>query len=185
MKNPQTTFCERVRDAGGSVEVVRGLEEAAAKAAEKAVAHGGRIVYGVRLWKEIADSLEEALAERGLRFLKVDPLTLVDPSAVGEAEVSVGAAELGIAESGTIVYFARAAVEEAAIFASETHISILNLERILESPSELEREAESALARGLSVFLLTGPSCTADVEGEIIRGVHGSQNLHVILLEEV
>lgn len=185
MNDLERVFRERLLEVRGEVEVAESLEDAAVKVAEKASSSGEEIVLGVRLWREIADILEEVFAERGLKLVKVDPLSVIDSSTVGRTEVSVGAAEFGIAESGTIVYFARAAIEEAAIFSAKTHISILDSDRVVESLPELEEEVDSAIKRGLSVFFITGPSITADLEGDLVQGVHGSQNIHVILLEEV
>ena len=185
MGDLEKLFQERVLEVGGEVEVAENLEDAAMKIAEKASSMGEELVLGVRLWKDVANLLEEVFAERGLKLVKVDPLSVIDSSTVSRAMVSIGAAEFGIAESGTIVYFARAAIEEAAIFSARTHISILSLDRVVDSLPELEEEVDSALRRGLSVFFITGPSLTADIEGNLVQGVHGSQNIHVILLEEV
>lgn len=177
-------FREALEAVGGEASIARTFEEAMAKAADLASSYGAELVLGVRLWEEAAEALEEALTGRGVKLVRVEPLTLIDSTTMSGAEVSVGAAEYGVAESGTILYFTRAGVEEAAIFAPRAHISILSAERLYETLPEVEEAVLSALERGLSTFLITGPSCTADIEGELVRGVHGSQRLHVVILWE-
>ncbi|MEM3952788.1 MAG: LUD domain-containing protein, partial [Nitrososphaerota archaeon] len=87
--------------------------------------------------------------------------------------------------TGTLVYKASSSIEEVSLYFPEKHISIISKDRIIYDLEDLEKlSVENILERGESLLLITGSSSTADIEGEIIRGVHGPRVLYVFVLEE-
>ena len=66
-----------------------------------------------------------------------------------------------------------------------THIGILPVNRLLPNLAALCRELSRWGQAGTlpsSVVLATGPSRSSDIEGTIVRGVHGPGEIHVVLV---
>lgn len=105
------------------------------------------------------------------------------PNPLPEVELSIGFPELALANTGTVIYVASSGIEEASLYFPETHISIISRSKILKDIDDLGESIDDFLGRGESIYLVTGPSSTADIEGEIVRGVHGPRNFYVIVYE--
>ncbi len=95
---------------------------------------------------------------------------------IWDAEIGVTGAEWAIAETGTLLLSAGPGKERMNSLAPPTHIVLIREDRI---KSRLE-EAIAELSDRTSV-LITGPSRTADIEGVLVRGVHGPGQLIVVV----
>lgn len=128
------------------------------------------------------DALARFLAERKFQRGYVDPalkdflphgpaeiITQFDRARVDEFEFSVTRAACGIAESGTIVLSEARTSSRLAALAPWTHIAVLDRALLLPSIPE----AIARLGTDRATVFVTGPSKTADVEGILIKGVHG------------
>ena len=175
-------FLERVREAGGSASTHKTLPEAINHVADMASKH--RLILGVRLHDYVARNLEKRLKGRGITLLRITPLSSPGKSVLSGAGLSIGVADAGVAETGSILYLTLSAVEEAAIFSPETHIAILDSHAIIPELTGISNLLSKAFGKGYSAYLITGPSSTGDIEGEIIRGVHASRFLHVAVYGE-
>ncbi|MEM1584117.1 MAG: lactate utilization protein [Nitrososphaerota archaeon] len=126
--------------------------------------------------KELIERLEgEGVSIRIVRADSTTPIT--------DVELSIGFPELGIASTGTVIYTASSGIEEASIYFPETHISIISADRIVYDLDDVERSFNDFLRNGVSIYLVTGPSSTADIEGEIVKGVHGPRRFYVSVLD--
>ena len=94
---------------------------------------------------------------------------------VWEAEVGITAADLAVAETGSILLSAGPGRARLASLAPPLHIVLVPRHSIVAS---LE-EAFSRIPERTSV-LITGTSRTADIEGVLVRGVHGPRDLWVV-----
>lgn len=122
------------------------------------------------------------MLQDGLKFKVADP-DLLEP--ISDLELSIGFPEYGLANTGTVVYRASSSIEEVSLYFPEKHISIISKDRIIYDLEDLEKlSVEEILNKGESLLFITGSSSTADIEGEIIRGVHGPRTFHVFILEE-
>lgn len=92
--------------------------------------------------------------------------------------VGVTWAELAIAETGTVLLDTGPDRPRLASLAPPTHIVLVRENAIV---AHLE-EAMSQFASGRTSVLITGPSRTADIEGVLVRGVHGPGELIVVCL---
>ncbi len=164
-------FAERLREAGGTVSIHEGLSEAVSYILDKL---GGKTILAVKTPPEAARILEDG----GVQVIRPGSRHHLG---FMEAEASIGFADAGVAETGSILYITRYVWEEAAIFSPETHVSLLSSKDIHPGLEDLADKLHNALSRGLSAYLITGPSSTGDIEGEIIIGVHGSRVLHVAI----
>ena len=97
---------------------------------------------------------------------------------VWDAEVGVTLADFGIAETGSLVLSAGPGRHRLASLAPPLHVAVLSRKNIL---SNLEA-AFSCLGARTSV-VITGPSRTADIEGVLVRGIHGPGRVWVLLAE--
>lgn len=100
-----------------------------------------------------------------------------------EIELSIGFPELGLSNTGTVIYRASSGIEEASLYFPETHISIISRNKIINDLEDLEERIEDFLDRGESLYFITGPSSTADIEGEIVKGVHGPRKFYVFVYQ--
>jgi L-lactate dehydrogenase complex protein LldF len=83
----------------------------------------------------------------------------------------------GVADTGTLVLPGGKGQPQTASLLLETHLVILDAERILPTLSQAFRLPEVSSAS--SVSLISGPSRTADIEMTLTIGVHGPRNLVV------
>lgn len=94
-------------------------------------------------------------------------------------------AEWGIAETGTLVQNSTSEDLRIATMLSETHVAVLPESRIRPDSMSLENELSQIMKtphRYLS--FISGASRTADIERVLTIGVHGPQELHILIMEE-
>ncbi|MCC7435804.1 MAG: lactate utilization protein [Methanoregulaceae archaeon] len=142
------------------------------------------------LWAHFAERLE---ALGGVFFRSSGPLDDAALSALtgldlGEAygdgrpgdpwtaPVGITWADLAIAETGSVVLSTGPDRPRLASLTPPTHVVLVREEAIV---AHLE-EAMPAYASGRTSVLVTGPSRTADIEGVLVRGVHGPGELIVV-----
>jgi len=103
-------------------------------------------------------------------------------SACATAQVGISSADYALADTGTLVMLSS---QEEARFVSllpPVHIAILPGERILSGLDELFTRIPRPADLSSSMVFITGPSRTGDIELELVRGVHGPGELHVIVV---
>lgn len=106
-------------------------------------------------------------------------------AALFAAEAGLTTAQWGIAETGTIVLEAARERHRLASLLPDFHLALLPRSRLLgtlgEAFTRLRAAGGDRPAR--TVTFVTGPSRTADIELELVVGVHGPKHLHVLVLE--
>ena len=134
--------------------------------------------------------ITEEIRQRGLRRGVADPdaadwLGLADGDGMGGAEITrackredvfaadfgITTAELAVAETGTIIVRSGGGRARLASLAPPVHFVLVPLERIVADQYDVPSQVGNAEAAG--TVWITGPSRTADIEGILIRGVHG------------
>lgn len=109
-------------------------------------------------------------------------------STASEAELGISGADYGLSDTGTLVLRALVGQDRSTSLLPPIHVAIIESERILGDLDELI----ARLSRGLEerggldscLTLITGPSKTADIELNLVLGVHGPRDLRVIVLIE-
>jgi L-lactate dehydrogenase complex protein LldG len=110
-------------------------------------------------------------------------LNVVARPAQGNDLVGITGAYLGIAETGTLMFLSSPSTYPTTSLLPETHIAVVSKERIvtaMEEAWESVRREQGELPR--AVNFVSGPSRTADIEGQLQLGAHGPFRVHVILV---
>lgn len=103
-----------------------------------------------------------------------------------QAELGISGADYGLADTGTLVLRVLPGQDRSSSLLPPVHVAILESESILSSLDDLmvrlqlDHQERGSLDSCLT--LITGPSKTADIEMNLVLGVHGPRDLHVIIL---
>jgi len=131
--------------------------------------------------------LSGKLEEKGIEVLTETADQEFIPAAAA-SDIGVSGVDFALADTGTLVLLARKGQARSISLLPPVHIAVVKPEQLLSGLSDLfpllRREAE-AEGRDLSsaITFITGPSRTADIELTLVVGVHGPQQLHVVLLD--
>ncbi len=148
-------FLDRFRGTGGVV-----LEDVPALADWLSSQGQGRVYCDPLLRPRLGRALEDAGLGLCSRFPREDPDSVF---------AAVTPATAAIAETGTLVLTDRETSDRLAAVAAWIHVAVLDPADVLPTLAS----SLSALPDDPNVVYVTGPSQTADVEGILIRGVHG------------
>lgn len=92
----------------------------------------------------------------------------------------------GLAATGSLVLSSGPGTYRNTSLLPPVHIAVLRQEQIvpdLESWVAMERERDFAtMGRASNLVIITGPSRTADIAMELVMGMHGPRELHVVLV---
>ena len=174
-------FAERLEAVAGRLVVVRDPGEAGRTIQRILTASGARRV-AVSDAATVLPLAREACAAAGATLLE-DPPT----GELFDCDVGISSAQWGIAETGSLVLESRSERHRFVSLIPRVHIALLPADRICETLGEaLERtreDGEAGTVPSAAVTLVTGPSRTSDIELTLAIGVHGPEELHVIVLE--
>ena len=102
-----------------------------------------------------------------------------------DSEVGITGVDFAVAETGTVVMEPRAGSSRLVSLTPEVHIAVMTPESIIPSLDELFALTRdrylSGEHRGM-INLITGPSRTADIEANLIIGVHGPREVHLVIV---
>ena len=103
-------------------------------------------------------------------------------------EVGLTGALAGLAATGSLVLSSGPGLYRNTSLLPPVHIAVLRQKQILpdlESWFALQREQNFLHLRLASnIVIITGPSRTADIAMELVMGMHGPRELHVILVQD-
>ena len=104
------------------------------------------------------------------------------------ARVGLTGADAGLAATGSLVLQSGPGRYRAASLLPPVHIAVLAAGQIvpdLESWwAEQEAAGLDAVRRHSNIVIVTGPSRTADIAMQLVMGMHGPRELHLILIDE-
>ncbi|MFO7926824.1 MAG: LUD domain-containing protein [Halobacteriota archaeon] len=106
------------------------------------------------------------------------------------AETGVVQAEAGVANYGTISIESRSGGDELVSLYPPRHVVVLDavdivpdLKAAFDRFEARVRDARENGGSGASRVLATGPSATADM-GELVEGVHGPKEVHILVVDD-
>jgi L-lactate dehydrogenase complex protein LldG len=174
-------FVEQATGVGASCEIVRNESEAI-EAISRALEHTGahRVVGSdAPMVQHAMFALSEQYATQEIDGLSRDELFGCD--------AGISTAQLGIAETGTLVLQSAREKHRLLSLVPPVHIALLSADDICNSLVEvitlLHRTQTSSDVVSHAVTFITGPSRTSDIELTLTIGVHGPRTLHIIILE--
>lgn len=106
----------------------------------------------------------------------------------GEARVGLTGVDAALAATGSLVVQSGRGRYRAASLLPPLHIAVMTADQIL---PDLESWWAAEKAAGLertrqhsNIVIITGPSRTADIAMQLVMGMHGPRELHLILLSQ-
>ncbi|MCB2211959.1 lactate utilization protein [bacterium] len=147
--------------------------------------------------KSVAYTDEEILVQSGLiDALNDSGLDLIEPptadSTPGQVDAwtkRLAAADTGISsalgiaeETGSMLLAPRHPDQRAVSLLPVNHVAVLRADQVVPDIEALMRRWQEVGDTNGSAVFVTGPSRTADIEKELVLGVHGPQAVDVILL---
>jgi L-lactate utilization protein LutB len=128
----------------------------------------------------------EAEAEAAVKRI-VQGKEIADPNEsradLFKSDVGVTRAQAGIAETGTLVLDSSVERNRLVSLVPPMHVAILNASQIYPTLGETLAALQSAKELSPAITFITGPSRTADIELTLAIGVHGPQELYVIVVQ--
>lgn len=106
-----------------------------------------------------------------------------------EADIGISGANLAVAESGTLVIISNEGNARLVTSLPPVHIALVTTEKFVETLEQAITlvkaliPASSGMKLTSYISLITGPSRTTDIEKELVMGVHGPQEVHIIILD--
>jgi iron-sulfur cluster protein len=106
-----------------------------------------------------------------------------------EADVGISGANLAVAESGTLAIVSNEGNARLVTTLPPVHIALISVEKFVETLEQavilLKALIPSSSGLKLTSYLsfITGPSKTTDIEKELVVGVHGPGEVHIIILD--
>lgn len=109
---------------------------------------------------------------------------IVTFEAVKHGGISVATAELGVAESGSLVLLSGTENPTPNNFLPDHHVVVVKESEIVGHQEEMWEILRKRCPDGLprAVNLVSGPSSTGDVNVTFVFGAHGPINLHALIL---
>ncbi len=104
-----------------------------------------------------------------------------------ENSVSVCMADLGIAETGSVIIHSSETMPVLMNFLSTYQIITVRKSTVLrhlEDYSEIALRLFGPNKSPRNTTLITGASGTTDIEGELVQGAHGPRHVHIICLDD-
>ncbi len=106
------------------------------------------------------------------------------------ADIGVTGVDYAIAETGSVVLMPRPGLSRLVSLAPPVHVCFVRPWEVLENLEDLltlgrlayHRQADSMALKIPYVNFITGPSRTADIEQQLVVGVHGPREAHMVLL---
>lgn len=97
--------------------------------------------------------------------------------------IGITAPQWGIADSASIVQLTESGQPRSTSLVPSIHLALLKLKNILADLSELYALLQKNPPLDSFVFI-SGPSKTADIEGQMVHGAHGPREMHLIVIDE-
>ncbi|MGO8761088.1 MAG: LutC/YkgG family protein [Desulfobaccales bacterium] len=180
---PQTDlnlFKEKAAAVQVVISEIMDLPAAFDYAADLTIKQGGKSMAAFGWEGQDRAALEEACRRAGVSLV-TDNLR----EHAADLHTALTLADWGIAETGSLVLDSGSEDLRLATMLAETHVAVLPVSRLQPDSLALEDEMNRLMASPPNYLaFITGASRTADIERVLTIGVHGPQELHVLMLRD-
>jgi L-lactate dehydrogenase complex protein LldG len=105
--------------------------------------------------------------------------------ALMRSHAGLSGVQWAIAETGTLALVSRHERHRLATLLPDLHIALVPASRLLATLGDAFARLEAAgVPDAATITFVTGPSRTADIELELVVGVHGPKALHVLVIAD-
>ena len=162
------------------VSDAKDLREVFSRAAELTASRNAKTIAAAGFNNEESKLLKTICDDKGLRLLEPPFRNHLEKIHTG-----LTPADCAIAETGTIVLDSAAEDMRIATMLSEIHVACVPASRIKADAMEVAEFLDGRLKSApCYTAFITGASRTADIERVLTIGVHGPQELHILIIEE-
>lgn len=135
--------------------------------------------------KEVLLSLPVDLSRELFSVFMNNSKVVTEPTKEQLANIKTGVTDAfcGVASTGSICVPVVNSLSSHISMLTRKHIVVLDADKIVPKPRDVFSEKYlNGKGLNMSFSFITGPSATADM-GPLVRGVHGPEKLHIIVLE--
>ncbi len=157
-----------IRRAGNTQHLIDAIEEIVTETGAR------RVLCPPQDWPGRAEVLER------LRSLGCQIAARPSKEEIFAADLGLTSASAGIAETGSLVEVSGSESSRLASLAPPVHVAVLSASAIL---GDLIDWAERAAPLPAHLTFITGPSKSADIEQQLVVGVHGPGRVFVLIVE--
>jgi len=141
-----------------------------------AIVDGEKAISGWSFENIGLPGLEETFTKHGIQL---------DESTNPETRYGITGVEAALAATGSIILASGAGRSRSASLLPPIHIAVLHSDQIIH---DLERwvsyiDKEKLFQEVSNIFIISGPSKTADIAMELVMGMHGPKELHLIIVK--
>ncbi len=123
-------------------------------------------------------AFSDSLEERGVRIASYD-----DP----DTRVGITGVDGALVATGSIIVCSGEGKYRATSLLPDIHVAVVKADQLLPDfeawIAHQRRDDLSAFKQSSNTTIITGPSKTADIGQELIKGAHGPRQVHIILLD--
>ncbi|MBI5166310.1 MAG: lactate utilization protein [candidate division NC10 bacterium] len=182
-----TLFREEAQRVGAVVQEAGNWEDAFRYIIELAKARGVSLVAISQSSLPHYQELVQRLAQEGIQaVLPGEAPAQGLRRALTEAGMGISGADLGIAESGTLVLVRGDGRDRLVTALPPLHVALFSAHQLVHTLADA-----MVILKGWGdgyppahISLITGPSRTADIETALVIGVHGPKEVHILILKE-
>jgi L-lactate dehydrogenase complex protein LldG len=135
-------------------------------------------------WRaEVVDEVgvAHALAAAGISFdLDAGEDSFIERAA--SAGIGISGVDYALADTGSLVVLAGEGRARSVSLLPPVHVALVKPEQVIAGLDDLFSLLSERGNPSSAIAFITGPSRTADIELTLVVGVHGPQQLHVVLL---
>lgn len=132
----------------------------------------------------LVSDLEQALQQAGIAI--VDWKSQPGLDAQFDVGCGITGVRVALAETGSLVLCSDSHMSRGLSLIPPLHIAIVRPSDILPDMIDYWASLRGIPSSDLpsNMVFITGPSKTADIEGELVTGVHGPEAVHILLVDE-
>ena len=174
-------FETELKKVGGQFYAAENKEAACDYILQLARSNGARSAAG---WEcpVIQDiGLIRALEDAGIEFIADNGADGFIKRAL-DAGIGISGVDYALADTGTLVVLSGPGHARSVSLVTPVHVALVKEEQLLADLNDLFPLLKERGSLSSAIALITGPSRTADIEMTLVVGVHGPQQLHVVLL---